>query len=314
MSSISVIIPAYNAEKYIGEAIESALAQTRPAQEILVVDDASADRTVEIARSYGKRIKVIVNELNSGPGHSRNAGVAASTGDYLAFLDADDKWLPGHLAGLAGMLDQWPDAGFACSGLRQFGVREGRSLQYPECQQKPTNIFALIMRRDALYPSTALVRRAAFDKIEGFDEIVRRRHGRRIQVEDYDFFLRLSVDALCVSTPLCTALYRVHEAQASVLGDEQMHLAFRYRMRQLSKMRGSGKDALMLGIGIDQMRHAWDARLREAWLGKSLPKLRAMILWGMWRPMLFPSCCHYVPRAFLPYSVVRIGKRLLGKK
>ena len=64
--------------------------QTRPAKEIVVVDDASTDRTVEIARSFGDRVKVLVNEVNSGPGHSRNAGVAASTGDYLAFLDADD--------------------------------------------------------------------------------------------------------------------------------------------------------------------------------------------------------------------------------
>jgi glycosyltransferase involved in cell wall biosynthesis len=110
MPVISVIIPAYNAVKYLAEAIESALAQTRPAKEIIVVDDASTDRTVEIARSFGDRVTVLQNAVNSGPGHSRNVGVAASTGEYLAFLDADDKWLPEHLEDLAGLLDQWPEA------------------------------------------------------------------------------------------------------------------------------------------------------------------------------------------------------------
>ena len=95
MSTISVIIPAYNTEKFIGEAIESALNQTRPAAEVIVVDDASKDGTAQIARSFGDRVTVLANERNSGPGHSRNVGVEHSTGEFLAFLDAvimSEKW------------------------------------------------------------------------------------------------------------------------------------------------------------------------------------------------------------------------------
>ena len=314
MSSISVIIPAYNAEKFIGEAIESALNQTRPAKEIVVVDDASTDRTVEIARSFGDRVQVLVNAKNSGPGHSRNAGVAASTGDYLAFLDADDKWLSEHLEDLAGLLDIWPEAGLACCGLQQFGKQTAAWMQYPECQYRPANIFAQVMRRDALFPSTALVRRAVFNKIGGFDEIIRIIKSRRIQVEDYDFFLRLSAESLCVSSPACTALYRVHEDQASILRIEQTLLAFIYRKRYVSKIQKTEMESEQARIGLDQMRHAWDGHLREAWQSQNQMKLRAMLWWGIRQPDLVRSCCYYIPRAMLPQWGIRAGKWLLRKE
>lgn len=314
MSSISVIIPAYNAEKYIGEAIESALNQTRPAKEIVVVDDASMDRTVEIARSFGDRVTVLVNAVNSGPGHSRNAGVAASTGDYLAFLDADDIWLPAHLEDLAGLLDKWPEAGFACCGLQQFGKQTASWVQYPECQYHPANIYAQVMRRDALFPSSAIVRRTVFNGIGGFDEIIRIIKGRRIQVEDYDFFLRLSAETNCVSCSLCSTLYRVHEDQASILRLEQTLLAFLYRKRHISKIRNSEVKPNLARIGLDQMRHAWDGHLREAWQTNNQKKLRAMLWWGIRQPDLVRSCCYYMPRALLPQWGIRAGKWLLRKE
>ena len=86
MSSISVIIPAYNAEKYIGEAIESALNQTRPAAEIIVVDDGSTDGTAAVAEKFGSPVRLIRNPENLGVGASRNRGVQASRGEYVAYL------------------------------------------------------------------------------------------------------------------------------------------------------------------------------------------------------------------------------------
>lgn len=92
---VSVIIPAYNAEKYITHTIESVLAQTHQALEVIVVDDCSTDRTVEVLTQYSvnSRIRVICLEQNSGgPAHPRNIGVKAASGEYVAFLDADDLW------------------------------------------------------------------------------------------------------------------------------------------------------------------------------------------------------------------------------
>jgi glycosyltransferase involved in cell wall biosynthesis len=88
---VSVIIPAYNAGAYINETIDSVLTQTYPHVEIIVVDDGSTDDTVERLKKYGAGIKYIY-QANAGVGPDRNTGFDASSGDYIAFLDADDIW------------------------------------------------------------------------------------------------------------------------------------------------------------------------------------------------------------------------------
>ena len=92
----SVIIPAYNAEAFIARAIDSVLAQTWPAHEILVVDDGSADSTARIVAGYGEGVRYLRQE-NAGVSAARNAGARAATGDWLAFLDADDWYYPDRL-------------------------------------------------------------------------------------------------------------------------------------------------------------------------------------------------------------------------
>ncbi len=93
----SVIIPAFNAEPYIAQAIESCLSQTYPAHEIVVVDDGSTDSTAAIAETFPSPVQVIRLPENSGGSFARNRGVEASTGDWIALLDADDWFLPEKL-------------------------------------------------------------------------------------------------------------------------------------------------------------------------------------------------------------------------
>ncbi|MHC5141971.1 MAG: glycosyltransferase family 2 protein, partial [Planctomycetota bacterium] len=93
---ISVVIPAYNAEKHIARAIESVLAQTRPADEVIVIDDGSSDATAEVVRSFGDKV-IFIQQENAGASVARNAGIEAATSDWIAFLDADDEWLPNKL-------------------------------------------------------------------------------------------------------------------------------------------------------------------------------------------------------------------------
>ncbi len=91
--TVSVVIPAYNVEKYIGRAIDSVLAQTRRPDEIIVVDDGSTDNTADVIKSYGSKVCFIRQE-NAGASVARNTGIEAATGQWIAFLDADDEWLP----------------------------------------------------------------------------------------------------------------------------------------------------------------------------------------------------------------------------
>lgn len=97
-SLVSIIVPMYNAERYIGEAIKSVLDQTYPHFELIIVDDASTDRSVEIIRSFNDdRIQLIQHDKNRGPGAARNTAIEAAQGDWIAILDADDQWLPQRL-------------------------------------------------------------------------------------------------------------------------------------------------------------------------------------------------------------------------
>ena len=94
--TVSVVVPAYNYARYLPKAIDSALGQTHPPLEVIVVDDGSTDDTPRVLAAYADRIRVI-RQANQGAGAARNAGIAAARGEYVAFLDSDDLWHPRKL-------------------------------------------------------------------------------------------------------------------------------------------------------------------------------------------------------------------------
>lgn len=114
MVRCSVIIPAFNAERYVGKAVESALAQTLSDVEIIVVNDGSTDTTPEVMESFGSRITGIHQE-NAGPSAARNAGLKSASGEFVAFLDADDLWFARRLELMVGRLADDPGLGFVTS-------------------------------------------------------------------------------------------------------------------------------------------------------------------------------------------------------
>jgi glycosyltransferase involved in cell wall biosynthesis len=107
---VSVVIPAYNCEAWVAEAIDSALAQDHAAVEIIVVNDGSRDGTLGVLQGYGDRIRVI-DQSNAGPPAARNAGLAAARGEFVAFLDADDVWWPQKLSDQVAFLEAHPEVG-----------------------------------------------------------------------------------------------------------------------------------------------------------------------------------------------------------
>ncbi|MGL5192222.1 MAG: glycosyltransferase family 2 protein, partial [Chroococcales cyanobacterium] len=110
MPTISVIIPAYNAEKTIQETIESVLNQTFPDFELIVINDGSTDRTLEIVSGLTDSRLQVFSFPNSGPQKSRNRGISLATGDYLSFIDADDLWTPDKLERQLQSLQEHPEA------------------------------------------------------------------------------------------------------------------------------------------------------------------------------------------------------------
>ena len=135
--SLSVVIPAYNAERFLAEALESVLAQAHGGLELIVVDDGSVDGTALVARSFGAPVRVL-QQANQGVGGARNTGIGAAAGEMLAFLDADDAWTPGSLAarmdrlasdpsldGIFGLVENWQD------GPAELQVKAGDTASGP---------------------------------------------------------------------------------------------------------------------------------------------------------------------------------------
>lgn len=124
MNSIDVVIPAFNAAPYIGEAIASVLAQSPAVSRVIVVDDGSADATASVAEGFGAPVEVVRLGDNRGAGCARNAGLAGGSSALVAFLDADDRWLAGKLAAQCAALAADPAAMFALCRIRTFASPE----------------------------------------------------------------------------------------------------------------------------------------------------------------------------------------------
>src|SRR2546430_5045550 len=198
---VSVVIPTYNRARVVGEAIDSALAQTHERLEVIVVDDGSTDDTAE--RVGGRRDPRLhyVRREHAGVSSARNAGIAAATGDLVSFLDSDDLWKPEKIETEVAALARHPEAGGVFSDLEK---REGATV-VPSFMRR-TRVFSRLLGGRAfpeglLLPSWALylcllqeipiktpaltVRRSALERVGGFDE-------RWTSSEDWEFLLRLA--------------------------------------------------------------------------------------------------------------------------
>jgi glycosyltransferase involved in cell wall biosynthesis len=159
----SVVIPVYNGADYLAEAVESVLAQYYRPLEVVAIDDGSTDGSAEILARY-PQVKVIT-QPNGGCTVARNRGIAATRGEYVAFIDQDDRWRPGKLQLQLSALRARPDAGYALGRLMLF-VEPG----CPVPAWMGSRGWTLESSRVGYMPGTMVVRRAAFDELGTFDE------------------------------------------------------------------------------------------------------------------------------------------------
>ncbi|OGQ82751.1 MAG: hypothetical protein A3F90_06795 [Deltaproteobacteria bacterium RIFCSPLOWO2_12_FULL_60_19] len=159
-SLVSVIVPVYNGERFLTEALDSIFAQDYRPIEVIVVDDGSSDRTPEIARSFGE-IRYLC-QSNRGLAATRNAGIREARGEFLAFLDADDLMMANKLSSQIKYLLDHPEVG--CVLCRQRILLEGN--RSPPAWLKPDRIFG---DPGGVPPGSALVRKSALERAGGFD-------------------------------------------------------------------------------------------------------------------------------------------------
>lgn len=206
MDNVSVIIPAYNAQSFIRSAVESALAQTYPCREVIVVDDGSTDQTGELLSSYGAAIRVI-RQFNKGTASACNSGVQAAKGPWIAFLDADDEWLPHKLS---AQLDACGRMAISHTDSMCFG----ESLQAEVRRSSIADLYhGEVVRRllisNFITKSSVLLRRDVFLEAGGFPLAYE-------AVEDWPLWIKICATHELGYLPEAVVRYRIHPSSKSM--------------------------------------------------------------------------------------------------
>jgi GT2 family glycosyltransferase len=180
---VTVLIATYNRAAWLGEAIESVLAQTYADYEIVVVDDGSVDGTREVAAAFGARIRYI-HQPNQGKASAQNRGLREARGTYVALLDDDDIWLPDKLAIQLAVLEAEPDLGFVCGGA-WLVTAAGEPIAIWRRTASNRECFENLYQENFIQHSSVVVRRDLIERVGGLDVSLR-------TTEDYDLWLRLA--------------------------------------------------------------------------------------------------------------------------
>ena len=186
--TVTAVIPTYNRQHTICRAIESVLKQTRPVDELIVVDDGSTDGTRDLVAGFGKDVRYFFQE-NRGVSAARNLGVANAQSEWIAFLDSDDEWLPEKIKRQCEALQSHPDAALCYSSYRVVNIHGTEFLL--RCTPVES-LWPAIRLRNPFPPSVVMVQKSAFQQAGGFSEHLR-------GGEDWDLFIRLAAQFKLVS-------------------------------------------------------------------------------------------------------------------
>lgn len=222
MKLVSVIIPVYKAEKYIAETVQSVLNQTYTHFELLIVDDGTPDRSIEICQQFSDPRIIILRQLNGGVSRARNRGIRAAQGEYLAFLDGDDLWVPEKLEKHVTHLEASPQVGLSFSHSA-FINEVGQPLGIYQTAPTRSITPSLILCRNPIgNGSTPVVRREVFAAIQfqqSYGDVVEPAYfdGHLHHIEDVECWLRIALQTQwqIEGIPEPLTLYRVNPGGAS---------------------------------------------------------------------------------------------------
>lgn len=267
--SIAVVIPAYNAASYVCEALESVVAQSRLPEQIIVVDDGSTDRTAELVSAWGRKhlqALRLLRQTNQGVSAARNAGIRCAETDLVAFLDADDLFLPNHLERLERGFERLPHIIlcfadtqiFSSKGTVKHSLLTGSRIETVEYAEQEDGLrlmrespYLSLLGGSYIPLSATLCVKRALEHIGLFDEAIR-------NAEDRELWLRLSRIGSFAYYPLTLARKRVH---ANNLQHPRHTLLFqRYQFKVLQKMIHKADE---LGLSAREMRHTQEAIARQ---------------------------------------------------
>ena len=274
---VSVVVGVYNKERHVEECLRSVLSQTCGDFELIVVDDRSTDGSLGVIQRFSDpRIRLVRREVNSGlPAIPRNQAVRMARGEYLAFLDADDVWLPDKLEKQVAFMDAHPE--FLLTHTRCMVVDDGGQELYLRSHGKyppDGDCFADLMRKSFICTSTAMLRRKWASRIGGFSEEKQFRCG-----EDWEFFLRCA-KAAPVGMPAGTlAKYRWSPDSTYHHPDSWNSVSCRVFLGRPDLWKGKLDESAVRGMAFDEAEesaYAWRKRAdfrRAAWFAGQMIRL-----------------------------------------
>ncbi len=189
MKTVSIIIPTYNREHLLCRAAQSVLDQTYQDFELIIIDDGSTDNTKQVVESFSdERVKYIQHGKNKGGAAARNTGIKAAKGEYIAFQDSDDEWLPEKLEKqMMAFETAAPEVGVVYVGCHRLENNKKNLLPSSKVAQKEGDIFSALLKENFVAMPAVLVKRGCFERAGMFDE-------NFSPIEDWELFLRMARD------------------------------------------------------------------------------------------------------------------------
>ena len=212
---VSVIMNCYNSEKFLEEAIDSVYAQTFTDWEIIFWDNASTDRSAQIAKSYDGKLKYFRNPQTDSLGRARNLALEQTRGEFIGFLDCDDLWCPQKIQQQIDMFRARPDTGLVFSNVEIFSKGKPSYLFYLRHQPPEGMVFRELVRSYFLSLASVMVRRSAFDRLDKWFD------GRFSVVEEADLFMRIAHDHPIAYCPEVLARVRLHPRNYTTLQQDR---------------------------------------------------------------------------------------------
>lgn len=233
--TVSVIMNCHNSDKYLREAIDSVYAQSYEDFEIVFWDNASTDKSAEIAKSYDERLQYFKGDELVPLGSARNLAIGKARGKYVAFLDCDDVWSPGKLSAQIPVMEEDSEPDFLYGSFYSLNEEDGKKKLVCKGSQPEGYIFDDLLRTYNIGLVTVVIRKTALDRLETlFDPELH-------LVEEYDLFLRLLFSSKAAYMEEPTATYRIHNTMRSYTQREKWVEEYRYVNGKLRKFDKEGK-------------------------------------------------------------------------